>query len=89
MNDQELAGGATADQWREACVKEANDGARRLEKLGREANAEIERLLERLARLEYVPMATEGPSSMFCPACGSVQGIDHAPDCWLAKELRR
>jgi hypothetical protein len=52
-------------------------------------DASTERLRALLGRLEYVPMATEGPSSMFCPACGKVQGIDHAPGCWLAEALGR
>jgi hypothetical protein len=52
-----------------------------------EADAEVERLRDLLARLERAA----GEYGDTCPACGAMTGttpIPHTPDCWLAAEIR-
>lgn len=71
-----------------ATVKRLAAEADRIYKPGGEP--EVDRLRGLLARLEWVPNYQYGAdgSTRICLACGMLQGTGHAPDCWLAAELR-
>ncbi len=52
---------------------------------------EVDRLRDLLRKLEWAAPLTwmEGDEkSGVCPACWRYRGDGHAPDCWLAEELR-
>ena len=53
-----------------------------------EVEGDLAHLRACLKRLEYVRHTDGGRVHEFCPACGFCPGHGHAPDCWLAAELK-
>lgn len=49
--------------------------------------AEVARLRELLARLEWAGTNPRNPVNPHCPACGGWPANSHDPDCWLAAAL--